>query len=136
MISSVSLVLANSFAGQLLSGEGIKTDFSVETQETEGRDEGSETVDTEADTDKVVANASIASERADETRGRETVTFAVDLNCGGCEDRITETLRDHDGVHDVDADSETKRVSVTFNPHVTATDDLQTVIVELGYTVN
>ena len=33
MIASVSLVLANSFAGQLLSGEGIKTDFSVETVE-------------------------------------------------------------------------------------------------------
>jgi cation transport ATPase len=33
MIASVSLVLANSFAGQLLSGGGIKTDFSVETVE-------------------------------------------------------------------------------------------------------
>jgi cation transport ATPase len=34
MIASVSLVLANSFAGQLLSGEGIKTDFAVETVES------------------------------------------------------------------------------------------------------
>jgi cation transport ATPase len=34
MIASVSLVLANSFAGQLLSGEGIKTDFAVEPVES------------------------------------------------------------------------------------------------------
>ncbi|MBS1263562.1 MAG: putative copper-exporting P-type ATPase [Methanonatronarchaeales archaeon] len=33
MVLSVTTVLANSFAGQLLSGEGIKTDFSVETEE-------------------------------------------------------------------------------------------------------
>jgi hypothetical protein len=28
-------VLANSFAGQLLSGEGVNTDFAVETGESE-----------------------------------------------------------------------------------------------------
>ena len=33
MVLSVSAVLANSFAGQLLSGEGIKTDFSIEEQQ-------------------------------------------------------------------------------------------------------
>ena len=35
MILSVSAVLANSFAGQLLSGEGINTDFTVEATEPE-----------------------------------------------------------------------------------------------------
>ena len=35
MATSVTLVLANSFAGQLLSGEGIKTDFSIEAGESE-----------------------------------------------------------------------------------------------------
>jgi cation transport ATPase len=39
MIASVSLVLANSFAGQLLSGEGIKTDFAVETVGSVGAEE-------------------------------------------------------------------------------------------------
>ena len=34
MVLSVSAVLANSFAGQLLAGDGITTDFTVETGET------------------------------------------------------------------------------------------------------
>jgi hypothetical protein len=34
MIASVSVVLANSFAGQLFSGEGIKTDFAVEGEDS------------------------------------------------------------------------------------------------------
>jgi Cu+-exporting ATPase len=34
MVLSVSLVLANSFAGQLLGGEGLQTDFEVESRET------------------------------------------------------------------------------------------------------
>jgi hypothetical protein len=34
MVLSVSAVLANSFGGQLLSGEGIKTDFAVESEES------------------------------------------------------------------------------------------------------
>ena len=34
MVLSVSAVLANSFAGQLLAGDGISTDFTVETSET------------------------------------------------------------------------------------------------------
>jgi cation transport ATPase len=47
MAGSVTLVLANSFAGQLLSGEGIKTDFSVETVDA-SEFERSEAADTEA----------------------------------------------------------------------------------------
>ena len=35
MVLSVSAVLANSFAGQLLSGEGVNTDFAVENGESE-----------------------------------------------------------------------------------------------------
>jgi hypothetical protein len=35
MVLSVSAVLANSFAGQVLSGEGINTDFTVDTTEPE-----------------------------------------------------------------------------------------------------
>jgi len=34
MVLSVSAVLANSFAGQLLSGEGVNTGFAVEENET------------------------------------------------------------------------------------------------------
>ncbi|TYL36455.1 copper-translocating P-type ATPase [Natronococcus pandeyae] len=37
MVLSVSAVLANSFAGQLLSGEGVSTDFTVQEQDVESR---------------------------------------------------------------------------------------------------
>jgi len=49
MVLSVSVVLANSFAGQLLSSEGIKTDFAVETGELGGEtdvEDGESTVAT------------------------------------------------------------------------------------------
>ena len=49
MVLSVSVVLANSFAGQLLSGEGIETDFAVETGELGGEtdvEDGESTVAT------------------------------------------------------------------------------------------
>ncbi|MEF8842340.1 MAG: cation-translocating P-type ATPase [Haloarculaceae archaeon] len=45
MVLSVSAVLANSFAGQLLSGEGVNTDFSVESGDTGGVVERGATVD-------------------------------------------------------------------------------------------
>jgi len=34
MVLSVSAVLANSFGGRLLSGEGVTTGFAVETEES------------------------------------------------------------------------------------------------------
>ena len=49
MVLSVSVVLANSFAGQLLSSEGIETDFAVETGELGGEtdvEDGESTVAT------------------------------------------------------------------------------------------
>jgi len=48
MIGSVSLVLANSFAGQLLSGEGATADFEIEGAET---DEAAETTEAAAPAD-------------------------------------------------------------------------------------
>jgi len=38
MVLSVSAVLANSFGGQLLSGEGVNTDFAVQGSDTSGKD--------------------------------------------------------------------------------------------------
>ena len=133
MIASVSLVLANSFAGQLLSGEGIKTDFSVETIEP----------DTDADADVVagsVADDESSGVESRETTGteqpaRETVVFDVDLNCGGCEDRVADALDDRDGVREVTADADAQRIEVTFNPHQISADDLRDTIADLGYEV-
>jgi hypothetical protein len=39
MVLAISAVLANSFAGQLLSGEGVNTDFAV-TDGEDGEDGG------------------------------------------------------------------------------------------------
>jgi len=39
MVLSVSAVLANSFGGQLLSGEGVNTDFAVQGSDTSGKDQ-------------------------------------------------------------------------------------------------
>jgi heavy metal translocating P-type ATPase len=123
MIASVSAVLANSFAGQLLSGEGIKTDFSIEDAEAPSDTEMAEETETEP------------ADEADEKPARETVTLNVDLHCGGCEDRVTDTLDTRDGVRKVHADADEQRVEITFNPHQIDTDELRATIADLGYEV-
>ncbi|MFB6202246.1 MAG: heavy metal translocating P-type ATPase [Halorhabdus sp.] len=133
MITSVSLVLANSFAGQLLSGEGIKTDFSVETVEPDTDAEGA--VAAEPDAEAESAGPESAETHAEEKPARETVVFDVDLNCGGCEDRVTDALDEREGVRKITADADAQRVEVTFNPHRVSADQLQDTIADLGYTV-
>jgi heavy metal translocating P-type ATPase len=124
MAASVTLVLANSFAGQLLSGEGIETDFSVETVETEEAEEIEEEAEPEG---------TEAVEAIDDKPARETVTFDVDLNCGGCEERIVSNLSDRDGVRGIEADADERRAEIGFNPHVTSPEDLRGTIEDLGY---
>jgi Cu+-exporting ATPase len=123
MVLSVSAVLANSFAGQLLSGEGIKTDFTVEDIEPDEAAASEPTADTEAEAE------------VDERPASETVTFNVGLNCGGCEDRVAETLDKQDGVREYQADADEQRVEVAFTPHQISTDELQQMIADLGYEV-
>jgi len=78
MITSVSAVLANSFAGQLLSGEGIKTDFEVETVEPDAESEAA--ADAEAARDAATESTATESAETDgkEQPARETATFGVD----------------------------------------------------------
>jgi len=115
----VTAVLANSFAGQLIKGERINTEFSVEAHE--GVTEAEEA-------DSVAGEAGAKS-------GRETVTFEVSLHCGACEQRVQETLSEHDGVSDIRVDADRERVEITFNPHVTSPDELRRSIADLGYEV-
>ena len=126
MVASVSAVLANSFAGQLLTGEGIKTDFSVETVESEEAEETEqEAKPEEAET----------VEATDEKPARETVTFDIDLHCDACEERVRETLSTREGVRTVEPDATQQRVNIAFNPHVTNATELREVIADLGYSV-
>ncbi|MFB6154146.1 MAG: heavy metal translocating P-type ATPase, partial [Halodesulfurarchaeum sp.] len=130
MVLSVSAVLANSFAGQLLSGEGIKTDFSVE----EGTEEPADTVTAESHEAKhLVDERPKYGEETGEEPARETAVFEADLHCGGCEQRVQEHVSDQNGVEDVSADAGTNRVEVTYNPHVTTDEAIQALIGELGY---
>ncbi|WP_435120069.1 heavy metal translocating P-type ATPase [Halolamina sp. C58] len=126
MVASVSAVLANSFAGQLLSGEGIKTDFSVETVETEEAEKTEQEVEPEE---------AGAVEATDEKPARETMLFAVDLHCEACEERVRETLSTREGVRTVEPDATQQRVNIAFNPHVTNAAELRQVIGNLGYSV-
>ncbi|MFB6208415.1 MAG: heavy metal translocating P-type ATPase [Candidatus Nanohaloarchaea archaeon] len=117
MILSVTTVLANSFAGQLIKGEGINTEFSTETQKT--REEAEST----------------GMEESEEKYARETVVFDASLHCGGCEQRVKENLSERDGVQEVQADADEKRVEIVFNPHIVESDELKSLIADLGYDV-
>lgn len=61
------------------------------------------------------------------------MTFVADRHCGGCEQRVTERLEEHEGVRGVHADA--GRVDVVFNPRVTSPDDLRPGVGDLGYAV-
>ncbi|MFB6114762.1 MAG: heavy metal translocating P-type ATPase [Candidatus Nanohalobium sp.] len=117
MILSVSAVLANSFAGQLLSKKGLKTDFTVE--KADDREHSNHEEDTEQD--------------EDERPGREETSLDVNLHCGGCEQRVKENLAEAEGVDSVSADADQERVVVRYNPHVVSVGDLESRIEELGY---
>jgi heavy metal translocating P-type ATPase len=127
MVASVSAVLANSFAGQLLSGEGIKTDFSVDGMGAE------ESIDAETAGEPAAKPENEVD--SDEKPARETVSFDVNLHCGGCEDRVMDALNERDGIREVQTDADEQRVEITFNPHQISTGDLQEAIRTLGYEV-
>jgi cation transport ATPase len=137
MVLSVTAVLANSFAGQLISGGGINTNFSVETADLESEKAAVE--DQAEPTEEPVEPSSDESttdpDLADERSGREWVTFGVDLHCGACEDRVAETLDERDGVCDVFAEADDERVEVEFNPHLTSADEIRIIIEDSGYEV-
>jgi heavy metal translocating P-type ATPase len=130
MIASVSLVLANSLAGQLLSGEGIKTDFAIETV-----DPDTDAATAESGADDESTGVESAETTGTEQPARETIVFDVDLDCGGCEDHVTDALDSRDGISGVTATAGAQRVEVTFDPHQISADDLHDRIATLGYTV-
>jgi heavy metal translocating P-type ATPase len=139
MVLSVSAVLANSFAGQLLSGEGIKTDFDIETEQpSESEAEVEAETDLEADVEEAADVASLNTldlESASDMPARETVEFTVGLSCGSCEDRVESNLAEREGIRSVTADSDAESVEVVYNPHQISADDIDEVITDLGYEV-
>jgi cation transport ATPase len=144
MVLSVSAVLANSFAGQLLSDEGLQTDFDVDPQtideqETEAAQEdleGEERTRIEEDETTVATPEAACSDETAASAAREEVSFAAELTCGGCEQRVTSNLINREGICDVSADADSNRVDVEFNPHITSATDVHTAIDELGFDVS
>jgi len=115
MVLSVTAVLANSVAGQLLTEGSIHTEFAPEA-------------DGEAKREVAAGEG-----WADEKGGRGEATFNVNLHCGGCEQRVKDHLSEHEGVQGVSADAGTDQVDVLFNPDLIDADELREQIVELGY---
>lgn len=112
MIGSVSAVLANSFMGQLISGEGINTDFEP------GND------DQDQATDKVCKKNSI-----------EKYKFDVNLHCEGCEQRVENELSEKEGVKNVDADHREEIVEVELIEGLTNKEEIQKSISDMDYKV-
>lgn len=145
MVLSVTAVLANSFGGQLLSEEGIQTSFDVEPQTIDDQEteeepeqdlEGQERTQVEQADETVAMPEDACSEDTAASAAREDASFTADLMCSGCEQRVTSNLLDQEGVCEVNADANSKRVDIEFNPHTTTANEVRAAIEDLGYEVS
>lgn len=60
---------------------------------------------------------------------------APDISCGHCVVTITEAVGALDGVDDVKANAETKRVDVAFDPGRISVSRIEAALAEAGYPV-
>lgn len=58
-------------------------------------------------------------------KGREAVTFRVELHCQGCVDKIMKNIAYEKGVKDIVCDIDKQTVVVTFDPEKTTVEALQ-----------
>jgi copper chaperone len=64
----------------------------------------------------------------------KTATFiAPDIECGGCVNSITRSLRQLAGVEEVTADADTKRVEVRYNEAETGEHDIRARLESIGF---
>ena len=64
-------------------------------------------------------------------KGREVVTFHVDLHCQGCIDKIMHNIAYEKGVKDLQCDLDSKTVVVTFDPDKTNIETLQAAFAKI-----
>jgi copper chaperone len=57
------------------------------------------------------------------------------MTCTGCEQRVSGSVREFDGVRDVTADHQTGEVRVSFDPAALSQEAIAGRIRDLGYTV-
>jgi copper chaperone len=60
---------------------------------------------------------------------------APDMSCNHCKMTIEKAVKELDGVTSVNADPNTKKVTVEFDEKEVSLDDIMDVIVEAGYEV-
>lgn len=63
----------------------------------------------------------------------EATLTAPDISCGHCVATVKEAVGNLDGVRQVDADAETKRVAVTFDPSRVSLARIEAALAEAGY---
>lgn len=63
-----------------------------------------------------------------------TVTGSQKLNCSGCERSAEFILAMVEGVQEAQADHQTQRVVVTYEPDVVTAVKIQAALAEIGYT--
>ncbi len=63
------------------------------------------------------------------------VQFDVDgMKCSGCESLIVSSLKDVDGVQEVNADHKTGQVTISFDAAVMPEEEIKQIIRAQGYT--
>ena len=77
-----------------------------------------------------------AEQEVPEKPAREHVTFDVDMSCGGCEQRVRNSLLDCQGVTNVETSVENQRVEVKYNPHAVEREELAEIIREKDFEVS
>ena len=66
----------------------------------------------------------------------DTIKLSVDgMSCGGCTGKIETLLNEKDGVNNVNADLDSKSVTVTFDSAAIQEPAIRTVIEDVGFDV-
>ena len=78
------------------------------------------------------------SDKQNTSQNTKVVTYEFKcsgMHCSGCEETITEKVKEIDGVTEVKADSKTNTAKVTFDDKKTNTSAIEEAIVKSGYKV-
>ncbi|MBI4410795.1 MAG: heavy metal translocating P-type ATPase [Gemmatimonadetes bacterium] len=123
MAASVSAVLLNSFGGRLLPTRAAVP--RVAEQAARARAVPSETAEVELP----------PREAAPPGAPAQAVLEVPDIHCVGCESSIETLLGSRQGIEEVDANAQTKRVRVAFRPERIGVAEIEEAVTSLGFRV-
>ncbi|MBN2158771.1 MAG: heavy-metal-associated domain-containing protein [Spirochaetes bacterium] len=64
------------------------------------------------------------------------ILTALDMSCDHCKMTIEKAVKELSGITQVNADPDTKKITIDFDEHVVSLDDIKGVIIEAGYNVD